>query len=157
VSDLTFVWEGPGPLAAQLTVGVLRASSTTAAHLRPDSVTLWRSDGRGVRIRSRMHDLAERVEVGVLEFSMVGAAEEGEMSTILPTSFIGHLRVTKLVISESGTTAESGIVLKAGDGQEIIITAGAYPYTLAVKGIFSSPHAFEPEYPIEAYKRVDIA
>jgi hypothetical protein len=36
-------------------------------------VTLWRSDGTGLRLYSQMHDVAERREVGVLNFEQVSA------------------------------------------------------------------------------------
>src|ERR1700719_3537506 len=67
----------------------------------------------------------------------------------IPASFNGRNRVTKLVIAESGTTAESGFILTASDGTEIVIVSGVYPYSLAMKGVGSVPHGFEPEYDLE--------
>ena len=64
--------------------------------------------------------------------------------------------MTKLIIHESGTSAESGLILKASNGDELVIVAGAYPYSLAVLGVPPIPYIFEPEYEIGHYTRVPI-
>ncbi len=103
-----------------------------------------------------MHDVAVKREVGVLNFEHASALRPGE--TVLDVaSFHGRIVVSKLFIHESGTTAESGVVLKASSGAEIVIVAGAYPYSLAVLGVASLPHLFEPEYAIDLYTRVPFA
>jgi hypothetical protein len=48
---------------------------------------------------------------------------------------------------------ESGVVLSARDGGELVIVAGAFPYSLAILGIGEAPHHFEPEYPLNSYQR----
>jgi hypothetical protein len=72
-------------------------------------------------------------------------------------AFQGEIVVSKLIIHESGTSAESGVVLKAGNGEEIMVVAAAAPYFLAVLGVVSMPHIFEPEYQLDRYTRVPIA
>jgi hypothetical protein len=168
MNHLAFAWHDISPLATHLTAAVVRASVTTVAD-RPHLLTLWRADGTGLRLYSRRHDISERVEIGVLEFELVSeekadtrpSPERANRSSFinidLPTSFDGRDRATKLVISESGTTAESGFILTASNGTEIVIVSGVYPYSLAVKGIGSMPHGFEPEYDLECYERVEIA
>lgn len=51
---------------------------------------------------------------------------------------------------------ESGLILKASSDDELVIVAGAYPYSLAVLGVPPIPHIFEPEYEISPYTRVPI-
>jgi hypothetical protein len=58
-------------------------------------------------------------------------------------------------MEESGTSAESGVVLSAADDQ-IVIVAGVFPYTLAVDGLLLAPHVFQPEYPMERYLRTPL-
>jgi hypothetical protein len=119
-------------------------------------VTLWRSDGTGLRTFSQMHDVAERREVGVLNFERVSAPRPDER-VVDVASFQNEIVVSKLIIHESGTTAESGVMLKARNGDEIVMVAGAYPYSLAVLGVVSMPHIFEPEYSMDLYTRVLFA
>ena len=157
INSHLFTWSESTGLAQRLFKPVKRMSIRTAAHGRPISVTLWHSDGTGLLIQSTMRDVAERREVGVLDFAIAGVAEDDEKNLDIPASFISGVKASKLVINESGKTAESGIVLEASDGQEIVVVAGAYPYSLAVSSLSSMPHGFEPEYPLETYTRVEIA
>jgi len=168
MNHLAFAWDDISPLATQLTAALVRASLTTVAD-RPHLLTLWRADGTGLRVWSRRHDIAERVEIGVLQFELVSKGNDDTepptqahdpsslINIDLRSSFNGRNRATKLVVSESGTTAESGFILTASDGTEIVIVSGVYPYSLAMKGIAALPHGFEPEYDLECYERVEIA
>ena len=61
--------------------------------------------------------------------------------------------VAKLLILESGIEVESGFELSAKTGEEIVVVAGVYPYSLALKGVSPLPHFFEPDYPLEQYLR----
>ena len=149
--DVTFDWRGQAPLASELVVPVCRASVRIAVHGRPISLTLWRGDGSGLRIQSRTHDLTERMEVGVLVFDVVDTPFADERIVELPGTFDGPIEITKLLIAESGTCAESGVVLKGADGSRIVVLAGANPYTIAIEGVVDAPHIFEPEYPVDRY------
>lgn len=151
---MVFDWHGQEALVDRLTKGFFRMSVETAAHHRPISVTLWRKDGTGISVQSQMHDVAEWREVGVLRFSEVTSEFAKEDPYKLPLSFDGNLKVTKLLITESGVVAESGVLLEASDGQSLVIVAGAYPYSLAIEGGPKMAHGFEPEYPLEDYTRV---
>jgi hypothetical protein len=105
-----------------------------------------------------MHDVAERFEVGVLEFSKTPISTYDETKVVLPESFRGHLKLKKMIIVDGGIIAEAGVLLEGSDMAEIVVVAGADPYTLAVRlppfGAAPSLPAFQPEYPIALYKRV---
>jgi hypothetical protein len=103
-----------------------------------------------------MHDIAERTEVGVLEFTLTSRGSSDERTVALPNGMAGPLSTEKLVLHEAGITAESGIGLRSDKGDELIIVAGVYPYTLAIRGTSELPHIFEPEYPLETYARVGM-
>src|SRR5437016_3354400 len=75
MSHLAFAWDETSSLATQLTAAVVRASLMTAAD-RPHLLTLWRADGTGLRLYSRTHDIAERVEIGVLKFELVSKGND---------------------------------------------------------------------------------
>jgi len=107
---------------------------------RPIGITFWNPAGLGLQIWSEIEDIAERTEVGVLAFSLVSESEPDEI-------------FTDFVIEESGSKCESGLCIETMDGREIIIVAGVYPYSLAIKGVISIPYIFEPEYDLDRYDR----
>ena len=157
MNTLAFTWSGSSPLAQQLSQPVKAMSFSTMTHGAPISIVLWHSDGKGIEIQSVMNDIAERFEIGVLDFSVVATMDGNDMNIDVPESFRRNVKASKLVITDDGTAAESGVVLQAGDGQEIIIVAGVYPYSLAISSLSSMPHGLKPEYPVDAYARIAIS
>ena len=149
--NIGFGWKENGSLAAKLSAPTIRASIRAASHGRPISLTLWHADAIGLRVQSTMHDVGKRLEVGILEFMTVHVALEDDLDFSLPAAFQSHIEVSKLVMCEKQFTAESGFVLETSGGEKIIVTAGAFPYALAIQGIAAVPHTFEPEYPLESY------
>jgi len=157
MNNLSFVWAEPTPLAAELSKPIRQVSvEFVIPNNGPRFVTLWRSDETGLRLYTEMHDVAERREVGVLNFEQVFSPRSDETIADAAPAFQGEIVVSKLIIQESGTSAESGVILKAANGDQIIIVAGAFPYQLAVLGVLSLPHMFYPEYPIDRYIRVPM-
>jgi hypothetical protein len=153
---LRFNWSEPTALSAELIKPIAQISLQLDTHGRPMNATLWRTDGTGIRIQSKMHDIAERKEVGVLEFSYVSFPSEHEKIVDVRSMVGPELVVSKLIIHESGASAESGIVIKSTAGHEILIVVGAMPYSLAVSGVLRGTHIFEPEYPVDHYENVPI-
>ena len=156
MGDLSFGWSELGSLAAELR-RPLRQISVESEISRPSFVTFWQIDGTGLRVHSEMHDVAERREVGVLNFERVSAPKSEEMMTNMSPLFDDEIVVSKLLIRESGAVAESGVVLETKTGDEIVVVAGVYPYSLAIQGVSSLPYAFAPEYPLDQYLRVPFA
>lgn len=157
MQHLPFLWEGPTPLANELAAPVCRASLRRAAHGRPVSLTLWRSNGTGLRIQSRLHDLPRRGELAVLEFDLVTQPQPDDHTSELSTGLGTALRVEKMLVFEAGACAEAGVFLRGGHGAQIIAVAGAAPFTLAVKGVEDdAPHGFEPAFLLEQYLRVEV-
>jgi hypothetical protein len=154
MKTLPFEWAEAGSLKAALLAPISRATLKEFAH-RPNVLTLWRTDGSRLRVRSTMHEISERIEIGVLQFDL-----ESETPTdLVEVTFKVPLkpsRIRKLVISESGVQAESGIVLECEDQNEITIVAGTYPYTLGINGLFESEYAFETEYAVDKYTSVEL-
>ena len=155
---LSYIWSGPGSLALELAKPLTGISiETFYPAWGPDTVKLWRSDGTGLKLFSQMQDVAERLEVGVLNFELVLERSAAETVLQIPLSFSTGTVASKLVIREADITAESGLAIMASDGNEIIVVASAGPCHLAVGGVLSSaPHLFEPEYPLDQYVRVPV-
>jgi hypothetical protein len=153
---LPFVWRETDSLARELASGFERLSIATFVRNVPVAATLWQSGDTGLRIRSQVFDLAERVEVGVLEFTKVKPNHRNDVSFDVPASFKNGLRVQKLLIVERSTTAESGLMVENADNQQIVIVAGAIPHTLTVRAPLYTG-AFEPEYPLSRYQRASMA
>jgi hypothetical protein len=156
MNSLSFTWNEVTSLAVELTKAVEKISLEYAPHGMPMYVTLWRADGTGMRIHSEMHDLEERIEVGVLTFDFVFAPSGHETFVDVASTFGHGVRTAKLVIHQSGENIESGLVFGATNGDEIVIVAGAFPSSLAVNGLLPMPYRFEPEYPIDRYMRVPV-
>jgi len=156
MNELLFGWSGSGSLAAELSRPLKQISIEFVIN-RPRFITLWRSDGTGLKLYTDMHDVAERREVGVLNIERVSTPQPDEVFVTVSPSFGSEIIVSKLLIRESGVEAESGVVFTTKTGDEIVVVAGAYPYSLAVQGVSSLPHVFEPEYPMDQYLRVPIA
>lgn len=157
INYIAFKWSETTALPTELTKPLERISVQFDPHGKPVHVTLWRTDGTGLGLSSAMHDVAERREVGVLELDCVPLPSEHEAVFDVRSQFGHELTVSKLIIEESGTKAESGVNIKSARGDEIVIVAGAFPFSLAIRGLTSGPQLFEPEYPIELYKQVPIA
>jgi hypothetical protein len=142
MNSLSFVWTGATRLAIELSRPIGQVSvDFVIANVGPSSITPWRSDGTRLRLFAEMHDVAVKVEVGVLNFEQVSAPRPDETITDV-VSFQDEVVASKLIIHESGTSAESDVILRASNGDEIVIVAGAYPYSLAVQGVVSdAPHS----------------
>ena len=156
MNHLPFNWEGPVPLATELRKPLERLflQIEHPAWGGPTSVTFVRSDGSFLTVPSEMHDVAPRIEIGVLSFIQGQAPPNGAKVIDFGPAFRGDINVSKLVIEESGTTAESGVILQGGS-EELTVVAGAFPYTLAVGGVVTSLR-FEPEYPLDRYVRAHL-
>jgi len=150
---MTLVERSGGQTDEALTHGISRVSIQADANGLPFAVTLWRQAEVGTRIESAMHDLAERVEVGVLSATRVNAPLADEVFVEVPIEFAESLALTKLIIEVESSRLESGIMLTGRNGRELVIVAGAYPYSLAILGLSDALERFEPEYPLDAYKR----
>jgi len=102
-----------------------------------------------------MHDVAERLEVGVLKIRSVEAISETSRvfdfePTLIPEA--GY----KLVIQEAGTTLESGLKLCFESGSDLVILPADFPFFLAVCGNCLPQMQTVPEYNLEAYQAVQI-
>ena len=156
METLTYGWEGPHPLAVEITKPITHVSIYFDEHGRPMDITLWRTDGSGLTVFSEMHDIAERMEIGVLRFEQTKSLKGNRVTLPIGAEFRQRVDAFKLSVHESGVMAESGVVLRAECDSEITIVAAAMPCFIAIKGVVEQPHIFEPEYPIENYERVPL-
>lgn len=143
-------------LAVEVTKPIRQVSIEFEPHGRPMYITLWRPGGSGLRVHSEVHEIAERMEIGVLRFGHFKSPSGSEAMLPIAPEFNQQVDAFKLVVHESGVTAESGILLRARNGSEISIVAAAFPFMIAVSGVVQRPHIFEPGYPMEDLERLPI-
>ena len=116
------------------------------------SLTIWNEDHSGIKIASKMYDLAYKLEVGSLSFTTVKYPEDGPEIHALPKSFSSSKTLQIMLIQEPGYRIESGLKITASDGAEILIVPNAMPYTLAVQYPGCELKYFEPDYNLEHYE-----
>ena len=149
---LRYNWNEPGALEARLVEAITEVSvRILPQHKRPISLTLWHSDGVGVKIQSEMHKVHIRKEIGVLRFGLTHNKLPDEIVVNLPAILNSKPTFKKLVVKEDGVEAESGLSIQFEHDIKIVVVAGAFPHTLAIKGIVDEPNIFEPEYPNDRY------
>lgn len=154
--SVTIVERSGDQTDAGLAQGISRVSIQADPNGLPFAMTLWHNATAGTLIESAMHDLAERIEVGVLSATRVDAPAEKDVFIEVPSEFSGHLKLTKLLIDVQSRRLESGIVLTSQSGRELVVVAGAYPYSIAIHGLGDAHYRFEPEYPLDNYLRLAI-
>ena len=139
------------PLANGVRRGQLKRMSSDFSYYGCLTVTLWLTSGEGFRLASCMQDLADHIEVGVLKVEFVVQPQQDEASVDLPWSFRNGGSISKLVIEQSGFRAESGLLLRSGEGDEIVIVAAASPHHLYVGGAATPPQQVTAEYSLSRY------
>lgn len=152
---ITFEWSGSGSLSSTLLKPIVRVSMLEVAQ-RPNILMLHRAHGSSIRIYSKMHDIGPQIEVGTLVFCSSTELTNGVVDLDLSDAPLNPLHVSRLRIEESDVQIDSGVIIECEDNRRVIIVAGAYPYSLAIDGLFSRSHVFEPEYPIEKYQRLAL-
>lgn len=132
----------------------------TAQHHRATDFFLLRADETGFRFSIVMTDLAERLEVGVLNVEAVKEDYAPQVERDLPEELAEQqLHVERLVLSTEYGDVDSGLVLTSPHRGEIVIVAGAYPYTIEVSAEprIETPYGFEPEYAVDRYRRAPLS
>lgn len=138
------------PLATGVRRGQLKRITSDFSPYGCVTATLWLTSGEGFRLSSRMHDLADGIQVGVLRIEPVVHPQPDEASVDLPWTFRNGGSTAKLVIEQSGFRAESGLLLHS-EGHDIMIVSAAFPYHLCVTGVETPPQEVTPEYSFSRY------
>jgi hypothetical protein len=139
------------PLANGVRRGQLKRMSSDFSYYGCFEVTLWLTSGEGFRLASSMHNLADGIEIGILKIELVVHPLPDEASVDLPWSFRNGGSISRLLIEQSGIRAQSGLLLRSGDGDEIIIVPAAIPHRLYVEGVNTPPQQVMPEYSLIRY------
>ena len=139
------------PLANGVRRGQLKRMSSDFSSYGCFTATLWLTSGEGFRLVPSMHDLTDGIEVGILKVEFVVQPLPDEASVDLPWSFRNGGSISKLLIEQSGIRAESGVLLRSGEGDEIVILPAAFPHRLYVEGVDKAPKQVTPEYSLNRY------
>ena len=139
------------PLANGVRRGQLKRMSSDFSSYGCLTATLWLTSGEGFRLVPSMHDLTDGIEIGILKVELVVQPLPDEVSADLPWSFRNGGSISKLLIEQSGIRAESGLLLRSGEGDEIVILPAAFPHRLYVAGVDTAPQQVTPEYSLNRY------
>jgi hypothetical protein len=134
---------------------ITKVSFRMADHGKCGMVTLWHNDQEGLSIHSRMHDVAEKLEVGILTFEKSRGGIAGEVFFDCQ----GSLRVTaawKLTIQEAGLLLESGLRFAFSNGKELVLVPADFPCFLSVQGSLTQNINPVSEYPLGDYHQEQI-
>jgi hypothetical protein len=144
------------PLANGAKRGQLKRMSSDFSYYGSLTITLWLTSGEGFRLASSMHAFGDRIEVGILKVDFVVQPQPDEAAVDLPWSFRNGGSISRLVIEQSGFRAESGLLLRSGEGDEIVIVAAAFPHHLYVGGVAAPPQQVTAEYSLSRYLQETI-
>lgn len=157
MKTLRFIWVEKDSLVECLSQPFDALSVEQDKARRPVAIRLYHQSGVVTQICSKMHDIGPRTEIGVLEFSTVTDQRKDELAVRLQGRDFSAASIEKLIITEGRAEAESGIVFTYPDHGEIVVVASVAPYVLAVKVSWEAPgFTFDPEYPLEQYRRVPM-
>lgn len=116
-------------------------------------ITLVQKNNSVVEIRNKMVDLAERIEVGRLEFTNNGCPKSEEVEILVAEECFENSRIYLLVTKWNGNELVSGLKIVTRDDEEHYIVAGAAPYTLVfISNQYEEIH--KPEYDLTEYEVV---
>ncbi len=144
------------PLATGVKRGQLKRMSSDFSRYGCLAVTIWLTSGEGFRLTSSMQNLTDGIEVGILKLELLLHPQPDEASVDLPWSFRNGGSIAKLVIEQRGIRAESGLLLRSRDGEEIIIVPATSPHRLYVEGVDSLAGQAMPEYSLSRYLQEPI-
>jgi hypothetical protein len=157
MSEFAFEWRGDGSLLSNLKLPLWGVSCSYISAEEIHAVRLWHGEFFGLELHSKMQDVGERDEVGVLQFArFFGESRENFLNSIKfdrPAS-IEDVFALEVKYPEVGLI-DSGVVLYWCEGR-IVIVPGALPCSLAVKGVPNFLAKFEPEYPLDEYVEARI-
>jgi hypothetical protein len=139
------------PLANGVRRGQLKRISSDFSHYGCLTATLWLTSGEGFRLAPAMHHLTDGIEVGSLKIELVVHPLPNEASVDVPWTFRNGGSISKLLLEQSGTRTESGVLLHSSKGDEIIIVPAAFAHRLYVEAVNLPPQQVMPEYSLSRY------
>lgn len=129
-------------------------------HGMPMSITLWRSDNKGIRFQTPVVEVEDRYETGIIKISLLDGKEKTDAyeKLIVETDFNVEA-VSKLVYLNRDLEflSDAGVSLYHGDGKASYIVPGAFPYAIAACGELFVGMDFDPENLLSEYSSVDFA
>lgn len=138
--------------------GANRFGFKTAQHKRATEFVIRCQDGVGLKFSTSMVDLADRLEVGVIRVDKILPDNLVDKEIASPADLAGSLKCEKLVIETDFGLIESGVLFTGQNEHQVVIVAGAFPYTVevAITSTVFGMSEFDPEYPIDEYERQPI-
>jgi hypothetical protein len=102
-----------------------------------------------------MHDVAEKLEVGVLHFCSVTSIDEGAKSIHFEPHLVPY-RGCKVIIEEAETRLESGSKLCFRKDRDLLILPSDCFFFLANSGNCMQSRKTTSEYPLQKYESIEF-
>jgi hypothetical protein len=139
------------PLANGVRRGQLKRISSDFSYYGCLTATLWLTSGEGFRLAPSMHHPTDGIEVGSLKVELVLHPLPDEPSVDVPWTFRNGGSTSKLLIEQSGTRTESGVLLRSSKGDEVVILPAAFPHRLYVEAANMPTQQVMAEYSLSRY------
>ncbi len=99
-------------------------------------IWLLLGDGSVLKIHSKMTDISGWIEVGVLVFKMLSKQEDRPQMSDLPETWRSIASIKKLVVTNEGYSAESGLLIASRWGEKFVIVCSANVYQIEIAAPF---------------------
>jgi hypothetical protein len=152
---LSFDVDGIESLMNLLRKGFIGYSTNAEQHGGLTTLWLFLCDQTVLKIYSSMTDVGGWDEVGTLVFRLATKEDTYPKMKPLGIAWSHIFSIKKLVLDETRFSAESGLVIKNNRDEELTVICGANVYTIQIEAPFFTGN-FQPEYEIDAYKRIQI-
>lgn len=148
-------------------LGRLLEGRKLVAYVLPEGHTLqvaWElsfafESGFVLEFSSACTEVAEWQEVGSLNIRLTHLSTPAGTTTVVTHRSelqpIDVVWAEKLIYEDQDVVVECGLVLRGGEGQEVVIAAGIPPGSVSVRAPFS-PALFEPQFPLPACRREPV-
>jgi len=107
-----------------------------------------------LNIYSETYDIGPWDELGYLVFEIISVEKTDVNFVKLDKKWLNIDKIEKLIYEDEDISIESGLVIKTGD-EELIIVSSVMPYNLELKAKFLDLE-FKPECYINRYERVNF-
>jgi hypothetical protein len=134
---------------------LIGVSISEDVHGKCEVLTFWHGAHDGTSVFSQMHDVAEKLEVGFLNFKHVCAADVNTRS-IRFESGLEPVFAQCLTIREREVTIESGLRMGFSNQTQLIVVPADFPCFLSVTGDLISSNLTRSEYPLDQYSSVGL-
>ena len=151
MSYFSFIWTEPVSPETVSRWPLSKISVQLGVAERPIGITFWNPAGLGLQIWSEIEDIAERIEVGVLAFSLVSESEPDEIFTDVEISLYESKYLKSWLLKSQARNVNQAYVSRPLMDERSSSSPASIPIHWQSEGVISIPYVFEPEYDPHKY------